>query len=151
MFKPKLVSCNNNRWDEHQNSGKSITDTLLELVRENKVNVNSRTFEFDEDLEAKQKEFSLYEQAKDKGSARLYISLSNLFSISAYVALTFVVYLVYLWLKINHDLAYVQDVDVIRLNGFLNRIEGVFKYLASIGLGFVAGVCKIFLKEKIGR
>lgn len=73
------------------------------------------------------------------------------FSISAYVALTFVVYLVYLWLKINHDLAYVQDVDVIRLNGFLNRIEGVFKYLASIGLGFVAGVCKIFLKEKIGR
>lgn len=86
-----------------------------------------------------------------KGSARLYISLSNLFSISAYVALTFVVYLVYLWLKINHDLAYVQDVDVIRLNGFLNRIEGVFKYLASIGLGFVAGLCKIFLKEKIGR
>lgn len=42
MSKPKLVSCNNNRWDEHQNSGKSITDTLLELVRENKVNVNSR-------------------------------------------------------------------------------------------------------------
>lgn len=89
-----------------------------------------------------------FEKAKDRGSARLYLSLSNLVNCIAWIIAAIAVFLIIWWLLLEYQVTYdekISEESLLRKQNLINKFEDIFSYIITTALGFAGGVCKMFL------
>lgn len=144
-----MVAKNLLEMDEYDTIKPLSVDNALSLIAGNENVVESEVHNFDRDIEKTKEKITEFEKAKDRGSAQLYLSLSNLITRVAYGLAIFLVILLISWLVLSYMIMFKEGIKETKLLAFIDKIESIFKYVVSIGFGFVSGACKIFLKEKI--
>lgn len=94
---------------------------------------------------------SLYEKARDAGSAQLYTSLSNVIKWSA-IGLSicaFILIITWFCLECHVSLQSHTPEESLKISNFISKLESIFTYLAAGTFGFVGGICKMFLRSNI--